>query len=106
MELSHRGQRSGATVLIVRKALDSEYDVIGVPRVRVEDGYLWIIANPSSPPVIKSLPKAADGVVTPEGLNLIRALPSIQREVVQYVESFAPDTGITDEATPAPQKGS
>jgi hypothetical protein len=92
VELSHRGQRRDSRVLIVQNALGSDFDVIGIPRAHVEDGYLWTIANPSSKPLVKSLPQAADGVVSPEDLQIIKALPFVQDEVLRYVEGFADGT--------------
>lgn len=60
LEFDYRQHSHSKPYIVEKAALGSEFDVIGFPRSGSDKGYVWLIANPDSRPLVKQMPADVD----------------------------------------------
>ena len=90
-EFDYRATKQERSFFVIRNALSSGYDVIGLPRANSERGYVWVIANPSSMPAVKQIPSEAGFSIDLKTLvaieKLVRLNPTVRSYLVVHIET-------------------
>lgn len=55
-EFEYRNHPNSKKLIIKKSALNTKYNVFGLPKANSKKGYVWIIANPDSDTQVKVMP--------------------------------------------------
>lgn len=86
-ELEHRSSKNSKPFIAIKRALDSEYDVIGLPQKGKAEGYVWLIANPGKQTEIIKIPTGTDFVIKRDGLLALQESVRMTPAVRDYLAS-------------------
>ncbi len=90
LEYDYRQREQDKPYVVEKNAFSSGYDLIGVPKGGSKQGYVWLIANPSSAPAIKQMPKEADFSINKDDFAAIEKsallTPAVRSYLAAHVE--------------------
>lgn len=88
-EFDYRQRKQEQPYVIEKNALSSGYNLIGLPKADSENGYVWLIANPSSEPAIKQIPSNVDFSISKDALAAIEQSVQLTPAVQSYLVAHA-----------------
>ena len=87
LEIDYRLRENSLPYVISKDAMGSGFDVIGLPRKGGNQGYVWLIANPGSEPVIKQMPSDADFLIDRDVLVVLDDAVRLDSAVRAYLST-------------------
>lgn len=85
LEFDYRYRKQDQPYILERNALSSGYDLIGLPKADSENGYVWLIANPSSEPAVKKVPSDVEFLIGKDALAAIEQSVRLTPAVRSYL---------------------
>jgi len=89
LESQERHQLHAGLALVRKRALNTEYDAVGLPLKESDQGYVWIIAKSNTLPDIKVLPADVPFAITVSQVADIAKQVALSKEVQGYLNARA-----------------
>ncbi|TFZ42183.1 hypothetical protein E5C33_20800 [Stenotrophomonas maltophilia] len=86
-EFRSRNMRHSSTVILEPRGNGAEVDVLGLPRLDQDAGYVWFVANPRTLPAVKAIPETASFAVSDDDLAAIKQRLQLDPRVESYLRT-------------------
>jgi hypothetical protein len=84
-EHDFRNSAHHESYIVIREARGTRFNLVGLPISDRNSGYLWIVANPNSPPEVKQLPTDARFKVTKRTFEGIQGSVDLSPAIEAYL---------------------
>lgn len=84
-EFRGRDMAHDSSFIIKARDEDTNADVLGLPRLDTEKGYVWFITNPQTTPKVKLIPEGAPFSITDDDLIEVKQRLELMPEVEHYL---------------------